>query len=114
MIKHGANVNTTCTSWENEKRTVTPIGCAASQAPNKIKYQLIEALLDAGAVPGGSDNAGQPVIVSACIEGPRIDSEYRHGDFLVLLLDAGADINYTDELGQTLIHHVAKANNYQS
>lgn len=55
LVTRGANVNTTCTSLENEKRTIAPIGCAASWALDQIKYQLIKALLDARAVLGGSD-----------------------------------------------------------
>ncbi len=74
----------------------------------------LKALLAAGASPNGLDEEGKPVIITACSYSPRADGERGKPDMVQLLLEAGSDLQYQDELDRTLLHHALRphSNNF--
>jgi ankyrin repeat protein len=109
LIEHGANVNATYTKPRMLEHGITSIGLAASdRVDESIKYQLLKALLDAGAHPDGLGRKGLPAVALACKPDFRADSESHDGGVVDLLLDAGANVNFRGKRGRTLLHYAAK------
>ena len=106
LIEHGANVNATFQEQRLDRNfAVSVIGVAAEHAMDRVG--AIKALLSAGASPDGLDEEGQPVIVTACHYSPTVDGDSKGPDMVQLLLEAGADLHYRDELDRNLLHHAS-------
>ena len=110
LVEYGANVNEPCpiTSLYCQAGA-TPLGVVASKFIDKGTISALRALLEAGAcVNGLSRGIGYPALVSLCRDSPRIYGEDHTTKCIELLLDKGADINYRDEKGMSLLHHAAE------
>ena len=113
LIEHGANVNATYTKQNQDgKFNVSVIGVAAAHVADRVG--ALKALLVAGASPNGLNEEGKPVIVTACNYSPRADEKSERPDMVQLLLEAGADSQYQDDLDGNLLHHAARpySNNF--
>ena len=113
LIEHHANVKATYVEDKQDRNfNVSVIGVAAAHATDRVG--ALKALLAAGAPPNGLDEDGKPVIVTACNYRPRVDGESEKLDMVQLLLEAGADLHYQDELDRTLLHHASRpySNNF--
>lgn len=107
LIEHGANVNATYTEQKQVRSfDVSVIGVAAEHVTDRVG--AMKALLAAGASPNGLDEEGKPVIVTACNYSPRADGKTEKPDMVELLLEAGADLQYQDELDRTLLHQALR------
>ncbi len=107
LIEHGANVNAQYAEQRQDRIfDVSIIGVAAEHVTDRAG--AMKALLAAGASPNGLDEEGRPVIVTACSYSPRVDEKSEKPDMVHLLLEAGADLEYHDELGRSLLHHASQ------
>ena len=110
LIEYDANVNTTYAEEKQDRSfNVSVIGVAVAHAADRVG--ALKALLAAGASPNGLDEEGKPVIVTACYYSPSVDGERKELDMVQLLLEAGADLQYQDELDRTLLHHASRCTN---
>ena len=106
LIKHGADVNATYLEQMRDRSfNVSVIGVAAGHF--SVRVGAMKALLAAGASPHGLDKEGNPVIVTACKYSPQIDGTTKEPDMVQVLLDAGADLHYQDEMHRSLLHYTS-------
>ena len=113
LIEHGADVNATYTNQRQDRIfAVSVIGVAVKYAGDPVG--VMKALLSAGASPNGLDEEGQPVVVTACHYSPRVDENSKGPELVQMLLEAGADLHYRDELDRNLLHHASQrhSNNF--
>ena len=107
LIEHKANVNATYTGEKQDRSfNISVIGVAAAHVTDNVG--ALKALLAAGASPNGLDEEGKPVIVTACNYSPSVHEERGKSDMVQLLLKAGADLQYQDDLDRTLLHHASQ------
>ena len=113
LTEHGANVNATYTKQRQERSfAVSIIDVAVQHTVDSVG--VMKALLSAGASPNGLDKEGRPLIMTTCQSQPVVD-EYGPGrDMVQMLLEAGADLHYRDELDRNLLHHASRpySNNF--
>ena len=106
LIEHGANVNATYTEQRQDRSfAVSVLGVTVKYAIDPVG--VMKALLSAGASPNGLNEQGQPVIVTACQYRPRVDGNSKGPEMVQILLEAGADLHYRDELDGNLLHHAS-------
>jgi ankyrin repeat protein len=103
LLAHGANPNAASKSGE------TPLMAAAFKGLTPIGRLLIDAGADLNAqtTAGTTDffNTSPPVCGESAL---HLAAAYGHRDFVVLLLEAGADKSIQDHCGQRPLHWAAR------
>lgn len=113
LVENGANVNATNTKQRQERSfAVNIIGVAVQHTVDSVG--VMKASLSAGASPNGLDKEGRPLIMTTCQSQPVVDEYGRGRDMVQVLLEAGADFHYRDELDRNLLHHASRpySNNF--